>query len=315
MMKAIVLKDFGSVDNFQIKELPMPGIKDDEVLVEVKAISINPVDVKTRSGKGLAAKLKEFNPVILGWDIAGVVADIGSSVTNFKKGDEVFGMVNFPGYGKAYAEFVAVPAAHLAIKPENSSFEAAAAATLAALTAWQAIEALKIKAGDRFLVHAAAGGVGHFAVQIGKYLGAYLIGTASAHNKNFLISLGTDEFVDYKAQPLDEVISNVDKVLDAIGGENIDLSLKLMKPGGAILSLPSGKNEDVQEKATARGMTGIRMLVQSSGEGEQIIAELITKGVIKPHVSKIFSFEQMKEAHLQVESGKTVGKIIIKVQC
>ena len=212
------------------------------------------MDVKTRVGKGAAGRLKEERPIILGWDISGVIVEAGKAVTNFKNGDEVFGMINFPGHGKAYAAYVAAPAAHLAIKPKNISHEEAAAATLAALTAWESIiDALKIEKGDRFLVHAAAGGVGHFAVQLGKYLGAYVMGTASAVNKDFVLGLGADEFIDYKAQPLDEMISGVDKVLDTIGGDNIDASLKLMKPGGTILSLVSGKNEEVREKAAAKG--------------------------------------------------------------
>ncbi|MEO8711502.1 MAG: NADP-dependent oxidoreductase [Parafilimonas sp.] len=312
-MKAIVLKDFGSADNLQIEELPIPTIQDDEVLVKIKAISINPIDAKTRSGKGLATRLKECSPIILGWDISGVTVEVGSSVSNFKKDDEVFGMINFPGHGKAYAEYAAAPAAHLAMKPKNISFEQAAAATLAALTAWQAIEALQIKSGDKFLIHAASGGVGHFAVQIAKYLGAYVIGTSSAANKDFILSLGADEFADYKAQPLDEVISNVDKVLDTIGGDNIDLSLKLMKQGATILSLPSGKSEQVQEKATAAGITGLHILVYSSGEDEKKLADLMEHEIIKPYISKTFSFNQMKEAHLQIESGRTTGKIIVTV--
>ncbi|MEP6466207.1 MAG: NADP-dependent oxidoreductase [Parafilimonas sp.] len=312
-MKAIILKDFGSVDNFQTKQISMPVIKDDEILVEVKAISINPVDAKTRSGKGLATKLKEFDPIILGWDISGVITKVGSSVSNFKKGDEVFGMINFPGHGKAYAEYVVAPAAHIAMKPKNISFEEAAATTLAALTAWQSIEALNIKKDDRFLVHAASGGVGHFAVQIAKHFGAYVIGTSSAANKDFVLNIGADEFVDYKAQPLDEVISNVDKVLDTIGGDNIDLSLKLMKHGASILSLPSGKSEQVQQKAAEKGMAGLHIMVHSSGEDENKLAELLAQEIIKPYISKIFSFDEMKEAHLQIESGRTVGKIIVTV--
>ena len=312
-MKAIVLKDFGSADNLQIEELPTPEIKDDEVLVKIKAISINPIDAKTRSGKGMATRLKEFPPIIIGWDISGVVIEVGSSVSNFKKDDEVFGMINFPGHGKAYAEYVAAPSSHIAIKPKNISFEQAAAATLAALTAWQAIEALQIKSGDTFLIHAASGGVGHFAVQIAKHLGAYVIGTSSAANKNFVLSIGADEFADYKAQQLNEVISNVDKVLDTIGDDNIDLSLKLMKPGGIILTLPSDKSKHVQEKAAAKNMTGLHIMVHSSGEDEKKLAELMKQEIIKPYISKTFSFHEMKEAHLQIESGRTVGKIIVRV--
>ena len=312
-MKAIVLKDFGSTDNLQMKEIPVPAIKGSEVLIEVKAISINPVDIKTRMGKGAATRIKDDRPMILGWDISGIITQVGSSVSNFIKGDEVFGMINFPGHGKAYAEYVAAPADQLAVKPKNISFEEAAAATLAALTAWEVIEALNIQPGERFLVHAAAGGVGHFAVQIAKHFGAYVIGTASAANKDFVLSMGADEFVDYKAQPLDEVLSNVDKVLDTIGDENIDLSLKLMKPGGTILSLPSGRSEQVKEKAEAKGMKGMHLMVHSSGENQQKIAALMEQGIIKPHISKIFSFDEMKAAHLQIESGRTVGKIVIKL--
>ncbi len=311
-MKAIVLTDFGDINNLRVQDLPMPTIKDDEVLVQVKAISINPVDAKTRNGKGAAARLANDNPMILGWDISGIVDNIGKAVTNFKKGDEVFGMVNFPGHGKAYAEYVAAPAAHLTLKPGNITHEEAAAATLAALTAWESIvDALKIEENDKFLVHAAAGGVGHFAVQLAKHFGAWVIGTASAANKDFVLGVGADEFVDYKARPLEEVISNVDKVLDTIGGENIDLSLNLMKPGGTILSLVSGKNEEVQEKAAAKGMKGMRLLVHSSGENQQKIAALMEKGILKAHVSKTYSFDQVPEAHLQLESGRTVGKVVI----
>lgn len=313
-MKAIVLKDFGSADNFEINELPIPSIKDHEVLVQVKVISINPVDIKTRSGKALSARFKDIEAKILGWDIAGIITEAGKNVTSFKAGDEVFGMINFPGIGNAYAKYVAAPAAHLSIKPKNISFEEAAAATLAALTAWEVVvDALKIKKGDRFLVHAAAGGVGHFAVQIAKHFGAYVIGTASAANKDFVLALGADEFVDYKAQPLDEVIGNVDKVLDTIGGDNIDLSLRLMKPGASIVSIPSGKNDKVHEKAAEKGMTGLVLMVQSNGENQQQVAKLLEEGIVKPHVHKTYSFNEMPEAHIQIETGRTVGKVVVAV--
>src|SRR5215217_997731 len=179
-MKAIILKEFGSVDNLIEKDVPLPVAKNDEVLIQVKAISINPVDIKTRKGKSLGPSLKDEDPLILGWDVSGVVAETGSSVSGFKVGDEVFGMINFPGHGKAYAEYAAAPASHLALKPANVTHEEAAAATLAALTAWQAlVDHAKIKKGDRVLIHAAAGGVGNYAVLIAKHIGAYVIGTSS----------------------------------------------------------------------------------------------------------------------------------------
>jgi NADPH:quinone reductase-like Zn-dependent oxidoreductase len=311
-MKAIVLKDFGGVDQLRLAEVPVPEISEGEVLVEVKAISINPVDVKTRQGKGLAARYQEADPKILGWDISGVVK--GSKSSLFEPGDEVFGLVNFPGQGRAYAEYSAVPADQLALKPAGVSHPAAAAATLAALTAWQAFsDHGKLRAGQRVLIHAAAGGVGHFAVQLAKYIGAYVIGTASAENREFVLGLGADEHIDYKAQDVPAVVHNVDFVLDTLGGDNIDLSLKTMKRGATIVSIPSGANEKVKGKAEAAGKIGLSMLVQSSGEDMGHIAQLLESGALRPEVSNLFPFEKMGEAHLQVESHKTRGKTVVTV--
>lgn len=311
-MKAIILNTPGGVDQLRHTELPLPILKEGQVLVQVKAISINPVDVKTRAGKGLTGRLKDENPLILGWDISGIVTAIGEGVTTFKTGDAVFGMVNFPGHGKAYAEYVAAPAEHLALKPDNISFEEAAAATLAALTAWLALVThAGIKAGDKVLIHAAAGGVGHFAVQVAKHLGAYVIGTSSSANKEFVLSLGADEHIDYKSQPFEDVLSDIDFVLDTIGGDNIDRSLLVMKTGGTLISIPSGLNEAVTEKAKAKGINGYFILVASHGKDMAIIADLLQKGIVKAHVSMVFPFAEMDQAHLQIESGRTVGKVVI----
>ncbi|WP_448633198.1 NADP-dependent oxidoreductase [Pedobacter panaciterrae] len=232
----------------------------------------------------------------------------------FKEGDEVFGMINFPGHGKAYAEYAAAPASHLALKPANVTHEEAAAATLAALTAWQAlVDHAKIKKGDRVLIHAAAGGVGNYAVQIAKHIGAYVIGTSSAAKRDFVLSLGADEHIDYTSQAFEDATGNIDFVLDAIGGENIDNSLKVMKKGGTIISIPSGQNDAVAEKAKAQGMIGYPIMVQSDGEEMKKIAALLESGAVKSHVSQVFDFDQMKAAHLSLETGKTQGKIVIKV--
>jgi NADPH:quinone reductase-like Zn-dependent oxidoreductase len=311
-MKAIILKDFGGVEQLELTELPAPVIGEGEVLVQVKAISINPVDVKTRAGKGAAAKLKGENPMILGWDIAGIVTE--SKAEEFETGDEVFGMVNFPGHGRAYAEYVAAPADQLALKPDNINFESAAAATLAALTAWQAFsDHGRLRAGQRVLIHAAAGGVGHFAVQIARHTGAYVIGTASAENKDFVLGLGANECIDYKTQRFEEVAKNIDFVLDTIGGEYIDRSLQVIKKGGTLVSIPSSANAGVQEKAKAKGIFGLPMMVQSSGEDMQHIAQLLGDGALRAEVSKVFPFGQMAEAHLAVETGKTRGKVVVIV--
>lgn len=311
-MKAVLLNGFGAPENLVLKNIPTPTIGEHEVLVQVKAISINPVDAKTRNGKGLALSLEKENPIILGWDIAGIIIQTGAGVTQFKPGDEVFGMVNFPGHGKAYAERVAAPASHLAKKPANISFAEAAAGSLAALTAWQTlVHHAHVKAGDHVLIHAASGGVGHFAVQIAKHFGAQVIATSSAKNKDFVLSLGADEHVDYQTQPFEKVVHDMDIVLDAVGGDHIDRSLEVLKPGGILISIVSGMNEQVAEKAALKGMTGIRTRVQSSGVDMQALAEGFEKGWLKATVSQTFPLEKMAEAHRQIESGRTVGKIVV----
>ena len=311
-MKAIILKQPGSVEGLQITDIVTPTPADHEVLIQVKAISINPVDVKTRAGKGVYGRIKNENPLIIGWDIAGIVTSVGKDVTRFKADDEVFGMVNFPGHGKAYAEYVTAPETQLALKPANITFEAAAAATLTALTAWQAmVHNAKVKAGQKVLVHAASGGVGHFAVQLAKHLGAHVTGSSSAKNKDFVLSLGTDVHIDYHDYDWENHPEEFDFVLDAIGGDNIDKSILVTKPGGTIISIPTGLNEHVTEKAKAKGVHGYFMLVQSNGDDMQQIASLLESGVLKAHVSETFVFEDMAAAHLQVESGRTVGKVVV----
>jgi len=311
-MKAVILKQPGSVEELQITDIVTPIPADHEVLIQVKAISINPVDVKTRAGKGVYGRIKNEKPLIIGWDIAGIVTSAGKDVTRFRAGDEVFGMVNFPGHGKAYAEYVTAPETQLALKTANITFEAAAAATLTALTAWQAmVHNAKIKAGQKVLIHAASGGVGHFAIQIAKHLGARVTGSSSAKNKDFVLSLGTDQHIDYHGYDWENHPEEFDFVLDTIGGDNIDKSILVTKPGGAIISIPTGLNEHVTEKAKAKGAHGYFILVQSNGDDMQQIASLLESGALKAHVSETFAFDDMAAAHLQVESGRTVGKVVV----
>ncbi len=309
-MKAIVLKTAGEVENLEYVELAKPVTQEGEVLIKVKAISINPVDVKSRQGKGVYGRIKEENPLILGWDISGIVEESKSS--EFKIGDEVFGMVNFPGHGKAYAEYAAAPANQLALKPQNISFEEAAASTLVALTAYQAlVHNANIQKGQNVLVHAASGGVGHIAVQIAKHLGAKVTGTSSLKNKDFVLSLGADSHIDYHNFDWKNANEEFDFVLDTIGGDNIDHSLEVTKKGGSIISIPTGLNEEVTAKAESKGVKGYFILVQSSGDDMKLIANLLESGSVKVHVSKTFRFEQMREAHLEQETGRTVGKIVV----
>lgn len=315
-MKAIVLTEAGGIDQLKMMDVPVPSIKEDEVLVKVKATSVDPVDIKTRIGKSLYNELKAKNAsIILGWDVSGIVTDTGSAVTEFKKGDEVFGMINFPGHGKAYAEYVAAPAAHLALKPSNISYEEAAAATLAALTAWQAlVSQANVQKGQRVLIHAAAGGVGHFAVQFAKYLGAYVIATSSVANKDFVLSLGADEHIDYKAQRVEDLVTDIDFVLDAVGGDNVDQSIAVTKKGGTVIVLPSGSlTEERVEKARQKGIACYFFVVSSNSADIRTIAGLLEKGVIRSRVSQTFPFDKMGDAHLQIETGKTRGKIAVTI--
>jgi NADPH:quinone reductase-like Zn-dependent oxidoreductase len=311
-MKAIILKDFGGVDQLQTIDLPVPAPAADEVLVQLKSISINPVDYKTRQGKGMASRIKDQLPAILGWDISGVITQVGADVHDFRPGDEVFSMIEFPKLAKAYAEYVVAKPAELAIKPANISHDEAAAATLAALTAWQALTTKgNIKKGDRVLIHAASGGVGHYAVQMAKHLGAYVIGTSSAANKDFVLSLGADEHIDYKARPVKDAVSNVDFILDPLGGTNTEDSLTIVKKGGTVICIVHAFNDTLLQKAQELGVNAHNIMVYPSGDDMKIIAGFLEKGIVKSHVSKTFPFAQMGDAHLLLETGRTVGKVTL----
>lgn len=311
-MKAIVLKGFGGVENLIISDAPDPVISDNEVIVRTRAIGINPVDIKTRKGKGQAAAFKDHDPKILGWDISGTVIETGKRVTLFKKGDDVFGMINFPGHGKAYAEYVAAPESHLAPKPSDIPHSEAAAASLAALTAWQILKyRAGIKKGQKVLIHSAAGGVGHYAVQLSKHLGAWVAGTASGRNKEFIMELGADLHINYEEENFETLLHDIDFVLDTIGGELTGRSFNVLKPGGTIICIPSGTSEDISEKAAARGLNGYHFRVNSDGGHMKEIASLLSQGLLKSYVSQTFSFDEIRDAHLQIETGKTRGKIVL----
>lgn len=311
-MKAYILNEAGGVENLILSEVEQPSPKAGEVLVEVKAISINPVDVKVRPvEEALNMIVGADRPVILGWDIAGTVTVVGEDVTLFEPGDCVFGMVNFPGHGKCYAEYVAAPNAHLAKMPGNISFEGAAATTLAALTALQVLQP-RIKRGNRVLIHAGSGGVGHFAIQIAKHLGAHVVTTSSAKNRDFVISLGADEHIDYQEQKFEEVASDIDFVLDGMGGEVLKNSLKVVKDGGGIVSLPTFKfPEEVKAYAEQHNIDVSSVMVQSNGADMNTLKQLVETGSLKPHVSKTFPFAELADAHKQIETGRTVGKAVV----
>lgn len=314
-MKAILLENAGGVENLLLKEIEQPTPKENEVLVEVKAISINPVDYKVRGNEEvLNAFCGEHRPLILGWDIAGTVVEVGNQTTLFKKGDKVFGMVNFPGNGNAYAELVVSPENHLAKTPENISFEEAAATTLAALTALQVLQKAGVKKGDKILIHAGSGGVGHFAIQIAKHLGAHIATTTSADNKDFVLSLGANEHIDYRSQKFEEIVSDLDFVLDGLGRDITLKSVQVTKSGGSVISLPAPDfSEEVQKLAKERNVNLSFMLVESNGKDMNTLKGLLADGIIKPQIAKTFPFVDLGKAHLEMEKGRTVGKVIVTV--
>lgn len=316
-MKAIILTENGGTDKLILKEIDKPVIKADEVLIKTRSIGINPVDGFVRKNEAYVKRKLLIEPgeqMILGWDVSGTVVEVGDEVTDLKIGDDVFGMVKFPGHAKAYAEYVAAPVSHLAIKPASISHNEAAAASLAALTAWQALVTYaKVKPGDKVLIHSAAGGVGHYAVQIAKHFGAYVIGTGSATSKDFILALGADEFIDYSKEKFEETVQDADAVLDGIPGDHILRSLDAVKHGGRVVSLLAFFEGENAEKAKSKEVQAYRLAVESNGEDMKQIAKLLENGSLRSHISDIFSFEDIPAAHEKVEGGKTRGKIVVEL--
>ena len=311
-MKAIVIHQYGGPEVLTLEQVPIPTPSSGEVLIKVHAVSINPVDFKRRRGWA-----NQPLPVILGWDVSGVVTALGEGVTDFKVGDAVFGMIRFPLEGRAYAEYVTAPVTDIALKPDTLSHIEAAALTLAPLTAYQAFETLKLEAGQTVLIHAAAGGVGHFAVQLAKARGAKVIGTASSRNRDFVLGLGADHFVDYHAQPFEEQVlewtggAGVDAVLDGVSVDNQTRSYAVLKPGGVLVSIvgPPPALEGFRE----RSLRATNILVHPSREHLEYFSRLVESGQLKPHISQTFPLEQVADAHRTLETGRTVGKIVLEV--
>ncbi|MBI5371366.1 MAG: NADP-dependent oxidoreductase [Sphingobacteriales bacterium] len=318
-MKAMVLQQAGGVENLIKTDIPVPGVSAQEVLVKVNSISINPVDVFVRANENALRYVLQLEadeqPVILGWDISGVVVQAGSAVRKFRTGDEVFGMVNFMGHGRAYAGYVAAPESHLALKPQNIPHQEAAAATLAALTAYQSlITYANVKPGEKVIIHAAAGGVGHYAVQIAKHLGAHVIGLASGENKHFVLGLGADEFIDYKTQVFEELVKDADVIVDSVNDPaHIERSLNALRPGGRLISLLTFFSDEFNLKLKEKNVSGHRLVVSSDGDQMAEIAAWLEKGVLISHVSGAFSFDELPEAHLRIETRKTRGKIVVNL--
>ncbi|WP_317447326.1 NADP-dependent oxidoreductase [Streptomyces collinus] len=306
-MRAVIVEQWGGVENLIEKDIerPQPGLN--EVLVRVHAAGVNPVDWKTRASGALI----DWGTVpAVGWDVSGTVEAVGPGVSLYRPGDEVFGMPLFPRQAGGYAEYVVAPARHFAPKPKGLTHVEAAALPLAALTAWQAlVDTAGVRPGERVLVHAAAGGVGHLAVQIAKARGAYVIGTASAGKHDLVRALGADEVIDYRAVRFEDVVGDVDVVLDGLGGQNAERSLKVLKAGGRLITLPGP--DDVP--TAPDGIRAVWMLVEPDHLGLREIAALVERGALKPVVDTVLPLAEAAKAHEIGEQGRTTGKIVLTV--
>ncbi|AXI81254.1 NADP-dependent oxidoreductase [Peterkaempfera bronchialis] len=315
-MRAISQDRFGGPEVLHLVETLKPQPLPTEVLVRVVSAGVNPVDSKTRAGGGMAGVLGK-PPFTLGWDVSGVVEEIGFGVHTLEVGDEVYGMPWFPRAANAYAEYVTAPSRQFARKPGSLSHDEAAAVPLAALTAWQTlVDAAHVTAGQRVLVHAAAGGVGHFAVQFAKHLGAHVIGTARTAKHAWLRGLGADELIDYTQVRFEEAAREVDVVIDLVGDAHEDTStrsLDTLRPGGVIIAVPSGASPELLDRARARGLRAMPFLVEPDGAALTRIAELIEAGTVAVEVEEVFPLDQAAEAHRRAEQGRTRGKLVLRV--
>ncbi|MFD4357681.1 NADP-dependent oxidoreductase [Nocardia sp. NPDC058518] len=308
-MRAIGQDTFGGPEVLRVIEADKPTPGPAEVLIRVHAASVNPTDSWHRSSGGL------FGAIIpLGWDVSGVVEAVGLGVTLFAPGDEVFGMPRLPHAAGTYAEYVTSPARHLARKPANLTHVEAAASALVALTAWQAlVDTADVQPGQRVLIHAAAGGVGHVAVQIAKALGAYVIATARADNNDFVRDLGADEIIDYTTTDFVDAARDIDVVVDTVGGEYGPRSLRTLRPGGIVVSLASPAEAALVEVARPLGLRAGFMMVEADGAGMRAIADLVEKGALRPHVATVLPLDLVSKAHEISDNQRTRGKIVLSI--
>lgn len=310
-MKAVRIYQFGGPDVLRYEDAPRPEPASGEVLIRVHAAGTNPVDWKTRAGQGVARRMPIRFPFIPGWDVSGMVEGSGNGGIPYQLGDAVYGMVRFPEPGATYAEYVTAPAGHVVPKPLSLSHVEAAALPLVALTAWQALfEEAELEAGQTILIHAAAGGVGHIAVQLAKWKGATVIGTASGRNGDFLRDLGVDWFVNYETTRFEDVVSGVDAVLDPVAGETRERSWPVIRPGGVLVSIQGDVSE---EQAAAYGVRARRMLVRPDADQLREISRLVDAGHVRPVVSAVLSLAEARKAHEMLETGHTRGKIVLRV--
>jgi NADPH:quinone reductase-like Zn-dependent oxidoreductase len=311
-MRAVLLREYGGPEVLTIGRAPRPEPIPTEVQVRVHYAGVNPVDFKTRMGRGVSAVLGE-PPVCIGWDVSGVVTAIAAGVTRFAVGDEVFGMPWFPRQAGAYAEYVTAPARHFDHKPEVLSHEEAGSLPLAALTAWQVVvDTVRVQEGDDVLVHGAAGGVGHLAVQIARARGARVIGTARREQAEKLTAIGVDQVIDYREERFEDLLADLDAVIDCEGSSG-ERSLSVLRPGGILVSVPSRVPPQLIASARELNLRATGFLVEPDPVGLAGISALIEAGHLQVHVDRVFDLEQAAEAHRVAEAGHGGGKIVLRV--
>jgi NADPH:quinone reductase-like Zn-dependent oxidoreductase len=309
-MKAVRIHDFGKSDVLKVEDIPVPTLEPGEVLIKVHAASVNPIDWKIREGKFTS---KDKLPVTLGRDASGTIeavgAQVGAQPLGFQAGDDVFAMLG--SHGGGYAEYAVAKVNEIALKPRSIDHVQAAAVPLAATTAWQGlVDHADVQAGQRVLIHGAAGGVGSFAVQIAKARGAYVYGTASSEHLALLGELGVDEAIDYKSTRFEDVVSDVDIVLDLIGGETQERSWKVLSKGGLLISTVS---EPSRERAAAHGVRGMFYMSKPSGDELAEIAHLIDSGSVAPVIERVLPLDDARTAQDLSQRGHVAGKVVLSV--
>jgi len=307
-MRAVSQASFGDPGVLKLMDHPDPVPLPTEIVVRVKASSINPVDAYIRSG---AFPLFGSPPFILGWDVSGVVESMEPGVNRFAVGDEVYGMPLFPRPASAYAEKVAAPSRHFALKPKSLDHIHAAALPLVGLTAWQSlVDAAQLAPGQRVLIHAGAGGVGHVAVQIAKARGAYVISTASAGKLDFVRGLGADEVIDYRKVDFAEKVSGIDVVLETVGGDTAERSMRVLKPGGVFVTIVDRRNAALAETTRKAGFRFAGVAVEPDYLALEELGRLVEQGKLKVHVEKTFPLAEAAAAHRFLET-KPKGKVVL----
>jgi NADPH:quinone reductase-like Zn-dependent oxidoreductase len=309
-MRAIRIHKYGGPEVLRYENAPRPKPQTGEVLIRVYVAGVNPIDWKVREGH-----MKDFwphkFPLILGWDVSGVVDEVGKGVSRFKIGDEVYCLAD-PIRNGAYADYIVVRESELALKPNSLHHIRAAAVPLAGLTAWQSLfETAQLQPGQRVLIQAGSGGVGHFAVQFAKWKGAYVFATASTKNQDLLRQLGVDEPIDYAQQQFENVARNIDIVLDTLGGETQERSWSVLKKGGTLVSLVQPPSE---EKAKELGVRVAIIGAQPNGAQLAEIAKIIDSGKLAPIIDRVLPLSEARRAHELSQSGHSHGKIALRVK-